>query len=655
MDRRFIQLFELLAKSSEYVKSEELCEQLNIRPRTLRGDLRKYKDTIEQEAGAKIMSKPRMGYRMVVVDENKYNHFVSSLLQLESSNQYLIPVYQEERINYIIRYFLSHKEYIKINDLADLIYVSRSTLNMDLKEVKERISFFHLKLVSKASHGMKIEGKEKDIRSCMAQYFYHYDDYDQAYIQGINLSSEYIDHEAFDYIKTLLYDTIQQYHFKLTDFGFQNLTIHILIAINRIMQKTYVEEFVRFDEITNKEEMQIALALASSLNEHFHISIPKSEIHYIAIHLMGKQMLQYDQEHLVINQETMDLVNEILQELNRVYGIDLTHDFELNTMLALHITPLLHRLEYDLKFSNPLITQIKNDSYNAYEMAVLAGNVITKKYGKKVSEHEIGYLALHFSLALERIQKPVQKNIIIVCASGVGTSQILLYKIKSKFKDCIDQVMVLEAYELEKVNQDDFDFILTTIPLQIQTQIPTLQVQYFLNQEDMVHLQNLFAYEKKDDFVERCFRKEYFYKNVPGKTKEEVIYYLCEQISKVYPLPDSFYTLVLEREDIASTEIGNHVAMPHPLHLVHDDTFVAIGVLDKPIKWIKSEVKYVFLLCINKDEQENLTHFNEALASLVTDVTFLNQLDHCEDFDSLNAFFSLASKQTSQVEESIFQ
>ena len=63
----------------------------------------------------------------------------------------------------------------------------------------------------------------------------------------------------------------------------------------------------------------------------------------------------------------------------------------------------------------------------------------------------------------------------------------------------------------------------------------------------------------------------------------------------------------------------------------------------------------VFLLCINKDEQENLTHFIEALASLVTDVTFLNQLDHCEDFDSLNAFFSLASKQTSQIEESIFQ
>ena len=120
MDRRFIQLFKLLAKSDRYIKSEELCEQLNIRPRTLREDLRKYKDTIEKEAGAIILSKPRMGYIMKIVDENKYNQYLSSLLQLESTNQYLIPVYQEERINYIIRYFLSHKDYIKIKDLADL-------------------------------------------------------------------------------------------------------------------------------------------------------------------------------------------------------------------------------------------------------------------------------------------------------------------------------------------------------------------------------------------------------------------------------------------------------------------------------------------------------------------------------------------------------
>ena len=66
MDRRFIQLFKILAKKSDYIKSEELCAQLDIRPRTLREDIRKYKDTLEKQAGVKIKSKPNAVYYLSI-------------------------------------------------------------------------------------------------------------------------------------------------------------------------------------------------------------------------------------------------------------------------------------------------------------------------------------------------------------------------------------------------------------------------------------------------------------------------------------------------------------------------------------------------------------------------------------------------------------
>lgn len=651
MDRRFIQLFKILAKKSDYIKSEDLCVQLEIRPRTLREDIRKYKDTIEKKAGAKIESKPNAGYYLHVFNEDLYNQFVKSLLQEESSNQYLIPVHQEERINYIIRYFLAHNNYVKIADLADEIYVSRSTLNADIKEVKERLSYFHLELAGKAGYGLKIKGKEKDIRSCIAQYFYHFDDYDQHYIQGIDISSEYIDQDAFEFIKKVLYQAILKHEFKLTDFGFQNLSIHILIAINRIMGKTYVDEFFhQTQQFQNRPEMIIANEIALELNDYFGITIPSSEIHYIAIHLMGKQALKMNNANIVMEQTTMDLIDAILEETKQVFNIDLTLDLELYSMIAVHIQPMLNRLHYGLKITNPLTEQIKKDNPIAFEIAILAGKVISKQINAAVDESELGYLALHFALALERMNKPEQKNIIIVCASGAGSSQILLYKVKSKFKDYLNKVLVTQAYELSHIDQSQYDFILSTIPLPFKTEIPVIQVQYFLGNDDIENLENILINNNEDyDFIRRCFRPEYFFTHVDVKDKYEAIQFLCDKIKKQRSLPSSFYQLVMEREAVSPTEFGNKIALPHPIKTVMDETFVAVAILDKPIRWEKQMVKFVFLLCIKSNSDEALTIFNEVLSSLVLNRERMAELERHPDFSTLQNYIESLSKEKEEL------
>lgn len=659
MDRRFIQLFKILAKEKKYIKSDLLCEQLDIRPRTLREDIRQYKNTIEKEAGCLIESKPNAGYILKVVNEQLYNQFVQKLLQQETNSQYLIPVNQEERIFYIIRFFLSHQDYVKLNELADEIYVSRSTLNADIREVKERLSYFHLQLVSRAGYGLKISGKEKDIRSCIAQYFYHFDSYDENYIENINIQSRFIDQEAFAQVKDILYECIIKHAFKLTDFGFQNLAIHLLIAVSRMKEKTYVEEFFKTpEEISNRKELQIAKDIASRLDSFFHIHMPSSEIHYIAVHLMGKQALQLNDHQLVLEKNTIEMMAEIYQEIQQVYGIDFSKDFDLYAMLSLHLQPLLNRLKYDLKSINPLTEQIKKDSPTAFEMAVLAGKVIQSKIHKDVADSELGYLALHFALALERLNRPSKKNIIIVCASGAGSSQILLYKIKSKFKDYLGEVLVSEAYKLQSLPQENYDFILSTIPLPFKTKIPLIQVQFFLSKQDLITIENALTknVDGAEDFIRHCFREEFFFNHLQGKTSQEVILEMCQLISQKHPLPTEFFDLVLAREAVSPTEVGNKIAIPHPLHLCMDETFVAIGILDKPIKWEKNMIKFIFMLCIQKDSDEALTIFNEVLSGLILNQAYIQSLEKHPSFHTIRKYIdALSQEKAEQMKESIFQ
>lgn len=659
MDRRFISLFKILATKKDYVKSDILCHQLNIRPRTLREDIRQYKDTIEKQAGCRIESKPNAGYALKVFDEALYNEFLKQLLQQETNNQFLIPVNQEERIFYIIRYFLIHQDYVRLNDLADEIYVSRSTLNTDIREVKKRLSYFHLKLASRPGHGLKISGKEKDIRSCIAQYFYHFDNYDENYIENIHIQNSAIDHEAFAQIKDILYETISKYAFKLTDFGFQNLAIHLLIAVNRIKQGTYIEEFFHgSEELNDRIEIHIAKDLAEQMDHFFDIHIPDSEIHYIAIHLMGKQALQSGDRQLVLEPFTMEMADEILRAIKQEYAIDFSKDLELYSMLSLHLQPMLNRLKYDLHIINPLNENIKKESPVAFEMAVCAGKVISKHLQKTVSDHELGYLALHFALALERLNHQVKKNIIIVCASGAGSSQILLYKIKNRFNDYLDQVLVTEAYKLPDISQENYDLILSTIPLPFPTKIPVIQVQYFLNEEDVLTIEHLLKNKSEDTlaFISRCFREEFFFTHVAGKNKEEVIHHMCEKIAEHHPLPQEFYSLVMEREAVSPTEVGNGVAVPHPLHLVMDETFVAVGMLDKPIKWEKQSVKFVFMLCIQKDSEEALSVFNEVLSSFILNTRCIAKLEKHPEFQTLAAYIRYLSEEKQEsLKTSIFQ
>ena len=64
------------------------------------------------------------------------------MMKEESENQMLIPIYPEDRVHYLIRMFLTEEDYIKMEDICDRIFVSRSTLSSDLKEVREKLKYF---------------------------------------------------------------------------------------------------------------------------------------------------------------------------------------------------------------------------------------------------------------------------------------------------------------------------------------------------------------------------------------------------------------------------------------------------------------------------------------------------------------------------------
>lgn len=611
-DKRFLKLFKLLSNSKTPKKSEEICEELDIAPRTLRNDLKKYKSTF-LESGVNLISKPGVGYQFEIIDQDLYFGFIQELIKKETDGQALIPVYPEERIHFLIKLFLSTEKYIKIEELEEKLFVSRSTLTNDLKDVRKILEYYHLDIENKPNYGMKVIGDEFYKRACISKYYFYTDSYEDVILKAEKRENKEI-------IKKLLFDTITENNFTLTDIGFENLVIHIMILLMRI-GKLPVDEKIEaiYINLENDKEFEIANSLVNKLERKFNVKLPKKEIYYITIHLLGKKSMQYNSDNMLISQETQELLIYIFEHVKENFQLDFSQDFELFRFLLLHFQPMMNRLKFGLYIENPLIDKIKQENQLAFEISLYVGSLIKEVKKYEVNVNEVGYIALHFALALERYnEKTKSKNIIVVCASGAGSSQILLYKLKQKFKNYINEAKVAKVYELLNIDQSKYDYIISTVPITFETSIPIINVQYFLDDEDIELVSNIFTdSEKEFSFIDNYFKEELFFKDLIGDTKEEVIKNMCFKINKVMGVPGDFYRLIIQREEMAPTEFGNSIAMPHPIKPMTNETFVAIGILKKPIKWDKQQVKFVFLISTKKDGQESLSLFNESISALI--------------------------------------
>lgn len=149
-ERRILHLIRLLDWKNAPVPDAQLCEELNITSRTLRNDIRESKAEL-REHGIEIGSVHAVGYYLEILDEDRYYQYINQKLKEEADRQLVIPIYPEERAEYLIRKFLTASDFIKMEDICDELYISRSTLTNDLKEVRERLKYFHLELESRLS------------------------------------------------------------------------------------------------------------------------------------------------------------------------------------------------------------------------------------------------------------------------------------------------------------------------------------------------------------------------------------------------------------------------------------------------------------------------------------------------------------------------
>ena len=607
---------------SEYVTASELAKILDLNEKTVRTTIGKMRDSLD-EYGIEIESKTRKGYHLLIYDKEKYQAFINNDEWLSKND---IPNNSKEREEWLLDYLLKQHKFVRIDDLSEMLYVSRSTITNDIRNVEDSLKSYHITLIRRPNYGLHIQGSEFDIRNCMISQFK-----DNKWAQRFSDKEE----NELKEISKILLNNIQNQKVVLSKSMIQEMTSCIYIAKVRYEENYKIT--VSKNEVVHriyKPCIEVATNIVEELNEKFHIHLLDSEIYYIAINIAARSdynVLEGELESGVINQARKQ-ATQLLDCVYDMMHLDMRQNLSLLYDLISFLIPMDIRMRYGIIAKNPFAEATKKKYFFAYNVASQAVIPLKKTYFHEVPENEIAYLTSIFALFIEQEKDKKKKyNILVICATNMSTSKLLAYQYKKKFKKYIDEVYTCEMYNLDSFDFSKVDYIFTTVEINRVLPKPVLGISAFLEDEEVEKISSILKF-KSSNTIADVYSEELFYDNIKGETKEEILFEICKRIPEKYGIPSDFYEGLLRREEITGTDLAKHVALPHPYETTSDISFACISVLDHPIRWTKQDVQVVILMAVAEDEQRDLTNFLQLISEFIANESAVLQLVEEPDF-----------------------
>ncbi|MEW9674796.1 PRD domain-containing protein [Lentibacillus sp. L22] len=464
-------VIELLLNKEEGMTVKEIADQLDVAPRTIHRDLKSIEKVLFGHR-LELVKKAGIGLR-IIGDEDDKEQLVQTLSQMTATD--FTP---EERRTIILASLLGAKEPIKLITLAIDLHVTVATISNDLDQLEQMLKDFHLGIIRKRGYGVELKGSEANKRVSISNLISkHVDPF-----TFVNLVKENMQKQAKPELNTISHRLLglvnpgtlslieqrvekarKELPHELADSAYIGLVVHLALAMERLKKGDKIQfdkEFLK--QMEGTKEYRIAKDMIEDLAISLSMDIPDDEIGYITMHLMGAKLRE--DQHFLLEDTNIDIVyniEKLIQYVGNKLDVDLTGNIALRNDLAAHLKPTIYRLKQGMNITNPLLDEIKRDYLDLFQLIQEATNEVFPKM--VFPDDEIGYLVLHFAAALMHEAKEL--SALVICSSGIGTAKILASNLAQQFRE-IKHVTNVSMFDLPSIDPDQYDLIVSTIPLE---------------------------------------------------------------------------------------------------------------------------------------------------------------------------------------------
>lgn len=624
-------LLNLFSNLDAPVSLQVFTDQFHLSLRSIQTDIAEIKETIK-EHGLYIENNKNC-ICMSITNQETANIFMNSIIQDYNLNQFFED--QSSRISYMISRLLDSNDYLKSADLADEMYISRSQISNDIKLAKNILSSYHLTLISKPYYGIKIIGKENDIRNYIIQ--------EKLKIKNLvcdEITHTFNSHEHINDINNIVIKILTHSHYIISDIALQNLILHIVTAVNRIKSG----HLIHMDSLNISPVYAHVIEISKNILEKcadiYNFEFNDDEIFFLALNLYGKR--EFDKQEFITD-EINNLVFLGLYKIKEIFGLDFTSNLNLRISLGLHILPLLTRINTNMQLRNIMTFNIKQKYTLAYDLASTFTNTIIPS-DKKILDDEITYVALHFVNYIDENSLQKKKRMLIISSLRRSETILLQNNILRNFPS-IKEVKIIPKNSLSTTNVNNYNVICTTENDIFINNNKIQKISYFLNDTDIKKIELLLdGFNGPKDILD-CFSEDLFYYG-DAPSKNAVIKWLYEMAYKQGLADEKLYHSIMNHENVTSTYFGNYLAIPHPEIFLSETSFISVAILPKPILWDDEYVDIVFLVSIQKNNP-NAFKLWFYLSFLISNNTTLEEIKKEPTFQNL-------SKVISKIYEDLF-
>lgn len=578
LNTRQQRIIALLKNSKNWMTGKELSKFLNVSDRTIRSDIaiiNLYHDGILIESNAK----------------NGYHINLELLSNIKISVEDDIPQTSFQRRFYIIYELLFKTDKLNVFDIMDKLFVSRSSVENDLKEIKRELEAYpSLKLIRQNNY-VYLDGKEESKRQLYVNLLMK--KIKDNFLNLDFLASLFSEFDLLT-IKEMLEKVIQEYNYHMREIEFPVVIAYIGTSIKRMLRYKYINIDIKSENIIDSIEFKMAMEFLENVSKKLSIEIKEDEAIFLSILFRENARADINgMESIESSENTVnELVNDILDDIYVQLDVDLKNDEDFIKRLTTHIQLLIERKKKNICIPNLYLNELKYKYPFFFEIAIRVGKLIKDKLDIEIDENDISFIEEHLGGAIERLNLKNKYRVIVINPNNQALSSLCINKITRLFHEHIEIIGSVNYFERKKILEVKPDLILTTVPLEHNLNILTVQISIFVNYQDEIRiiqaLNQLDSNRSKLRFLSEfktMMEPRFFYFDLDLKSPKEVLNFMCDELYEAGVVDMNFKEAVFRREELSPTSFIYSFAVPHPLVANSIESKISVALLKKPIQW----------------------------------------------------------------------
>lgn len=473
---RILKLFYAIINSPDFVKAGELAGLLQTSERTVKSSMEELK-TFAQEKGCRIQSVRGRGYCLQVTDPVLFEAYKKRLEILFNNVEKKLKRKQDYDVAraIILGTAADEEGYVRIEDLAQELLMSDSSLKKEMAQVRGFLASYQLSLSSRPGRGIRLTGKEFNLRLCMLElYENHYKTrvfpfQNEAYEKTVE------DRGDKDEIRRMVLGLIRASRCEFLDIYINRLVDYVLLMRNRGGKLEFEPEDEKDglkEELSFGPEYELAGQLADGLEKFEGYRLDEEERRGIGRLLLFWGDRDWNQGQLTerfpeTSRMALELFEEIRRELNTWWKLPLDDlEIDLKELLMPELVRILIQKHFDVCGCQMIGSSIQDNEINDFPLSMTfadcAAALMERRFGIRLNAYNVQLMAVRFFGMIQSVRYRYRPRRILVCSrNGKASGRLIADEIRCRLGSWwIGRMEVAALYEARKLPQEDYDCVI---------------------------------------------------------------------------------------------------------------------------------------------------------------------------------------------------